>query len=75
MSGNGKRQPPRPRIEVAAANASPEEAAVISAALQRFLADTAPAAGRSEAQGRWLRAALREGVEHAPAAEVWGGSP
>ena len=32
MATNGKRRPPRPRIEIEAATASPEEAAAIAAA-------------------------------------------
>ncbi|MGZ5307994.1 MAG: hypothetical protein ACXWDP_02260 [Solirubrobacterales bacterium] len=44
------------------ATASPEEAAAISAALERFLADTAPAPVTAGATSPWLRAALREGI-------------
>ena len=61
-AGNGKRTPPRPRIEVRAASASPEEAAAIAAALQQFLAETAPAPRPAERQSPWLRAALREAI-------------
>ena len=53
MTTNGQRRPPRPRIEIEASNATPEEAAVIAAALERFLAETA---------SPWQRAALIEGV-------------
>jgi hypothetical protein len=63
MSANGKQSPPRPRIEIRQASASPEEAAAIAAAIEQFLRDTAPApvtAGPSESP--WLRAALREGA-------------
>ncbi|MCE3266958.1 MAG: hypothetical protein K0S15_1667 [Solirubrobacterales bacterium] len=63
MAGrNGKRAPARPRIEVRAASASPEEAAAIAAALERFLADTARPSPPSAAQNPWQRAALREGI-------------
>jgi hypothetical protein len=62
MSGNGRRRPPRPRIEVAASTASPEEAAAITAALEQFLAETAPAAAPEAEPSPWLRAALLEGV-------------
>ena len=63
MSRNGKHSPPRPRIEVRQANASPEEAAAIAAAIEQFLRDTAPrAAPAPEPPSRWLTAALREGV-------------
>ena len=61
MSTNGKRRPPRPRIEVRTATATPEEAAAISAALQRFLVETAPPPV-AEAPSGWQRAALIEGV-------------
>lgn len=55
-------RPPRPSI--VAPGASPEEAAAVVAALQRFLRDTAPApAAPTPAQSPWQRAALREGVE------------
>jgi hypothetical protein len=67
MEGNGRRRPPRPRIEVAAAGATPEEAAAIAAALERFLADTAPPPALAERQSPWLRAALLEGASaHEP---------
>ena len=66
MSRNGKHSPPRPRIEVAQANASPEEAAAIAAAIEQFLRDTAPApAADGDAVNPWLRAALYEGVGYA----------
>jgi hypothetical protein len=67
VSRNGKHSPPRPRIEVAQANASPEEAAAIAAAIEQFLRDTAPPRAAPPAQlNPWVRAALREGVGHAP---------
>jgi hypothetical protein len=44
--------------------ASAEEAAAITAAVERFLADTAPPpAADAGPESGWLRAALREGVE------------
>ena len=42
--------------------ATPEEAAAITAALERFLADTAPAPEPVALESRWQRAALIEGV-------------
>jgi hypothetical protein len=72
MPGNGKRRPPRPRIQITATNASPDEAAAIAAALEQFLADTAPAPVSKSAVGGWLRVALAEGVDHSPAAGRWG---
>ena len=63
MSGNGKRRPPRPRIELVSGGASDTEAAAIVAALEQFLADTAPAPDSGEpTQSPWLRAALEEGI-------------
>ena len=75
MAGNGKRRPPRPRIEMTSSSATPQEAAAIAAALERFLADTAPVAVPAEQVSRWGRAALLEGVERAPRADVWGSRP
>jgi hypothetical protein len=63
LTSNGKRSPPRPRIEVRQANASPEEAAAIAAAIEQFLRDTAPArSGPPPRMNPWLHAALHEGV-------------
>ena len=63
MAGrNGKHSPPRPQIEIEAANASPEEAAAIAAALERFLVETAPSPQPSRPRSRWQQAALRDGV-------------
>jgi hypothetical protein len=69
MSGNGRRRPPRPRIELGAGAASPVEAAAIAAALERFLAETAPAAAPAPTS-RWQRAALAEGVRRAEPSEL-----
>jgi hypothetical protein len=62
VSSNGRRRPPRPRIELASAAATPQETAAIVAALERFLAETAPPPRSSPAANRWQRAALLEGV-------------
>jgi hypothetical protein len=62
MSSNGARRPPRPRIEMAPGAAGEDEAAAVAAALERFLADTAPAAEPRETVSPWLKAALVEGV-------------
>lgn len=64
MSGaNGRRRPPRPRIELLSGTTSEAEAAAIAAAIEQFLADTAPppmpAGVRRSA---WQRAALEEGI-------------
>ena len=63
MAGrNGKQTPPRPQIQIEAPGASPEEAAAIAAALERFLAETAPPPQAGRTQNPWQRAALAEGI-------------
>ncbi len=63
MAGrNGKQRPPRPQIEIQSSAASPEEAAAIAAALERFLRETAPAPQTAAPRSRWQEAALRDGV-------------
>ena len=72
MGRNGKQSPPRPQIEIRSGAASPEEAAAIAAALERFLRETAPAPQKAQ-RSRWLEAALREGVSvHGQRAGGWG---
>jgi hypothetical protein len=72
MPRNGKHSPPRPRIEIQSAGASPDEAAAIAAALERFLWETAPAP-QALPRSRWQEAALREGVSvHGQLAGGWG---
>lgn len=65
--------------EIRAPTPSPEEAAAIVAALERFLTDTAPAPQPAEPRSAWQRAALLEGVTGAsgfdpphPATPRWG---
>jgi hypothetical protein len=60
--GNGSRRPPRPSIRIEAASASPEEAAAIAAALERFLLETAPSPQAGGRGNPWQRAALAEGI-------------
>lgn len=60
MSGNGKRTPPRPRIEVRQSSASPDEAAAITAAIEQFMRDTAPPPEARAGIDRWTRAGLFE---------------
>ena len=63
MSGNGKRRPPRPSLEIVSPSANPQEAAAIAAALEQFLRDTAPTPPTEQpAISPWGRAALLEGV-------------
>ena len=67
----------RPQLSIVAPSASPEEAAAIVAALEQFLADTAPPAtsDRKPVSG-WQRAGLEEGVSARHlGGYVWGHSP
>jgi hypothetical protein len=52
----------RPELKLVAPSASPEEAAAIVAALERFIRDTAPVAPPEPAPDLWHRAAILEGV-------------
>jgi hypothetical protein len=61
----------RPNIKLANTTASPEEAAAIVAALERFMRATAPvAAPAGHALDPWRRAAILEGVSREPADDV-----
>jgi hypothetical protein len=72
MSRNGERRPPRPSIRMLTHTDSETEAAAVVAAVEQFLADTAPAAAPEATQmSRWQRAALDEGVSRAPTL-AWG---
>jgi hypothetical protein len=72
MSRNGERRPPRPNIRLLTETASDTEAAAVVAAVEQFLADTAPAAAPpTTTQSRWQRAALEEGVSRASLL-AWG---
>jgi hypothetical protein len=54
----------RPVLHTIAPAASPSEAAAITAALERFMRETAPALAPAPREpDRWLRAAILEGVE------------
>jgi hypothetical protein len=77
VATNGKRRPPRPRIEMLTGGASETEAAAIAAAIEQFLADTAPPPGsEGPPVSAWQRAALEEGVSaRQVSASVWGHSP
>jgi hypothetical protein len=77
MSDNGRRRPPRPQIELVSGPASDSEAAAIVAALEQFLADTAPAPEADKpAQSPWLRAALEEGISaRQVTGYAWGHAP
>jgi hypothetical protein len=57
----------RPQLELIAPSASPEEAAAVVAALERFMRATAPTAAPAETPlDPWCRAALIEGVTRDP---------
>jgi hypothetical protein len=77
MATNGRRQPPRPKIEIVSGGASESEAAAIAAAIEQFLADAAPApAPAGPPASAWQRAALEEGISaRRVSAAVWGHSP
>jgi hypothetical protein len=60
VSRNGKGRLAGGRIEIA--GAPPREAAAVIAAVEQFLADTAPAPEPAPATNPWKRAALVEGV-------------
>ena len=79
MGRNGERHPRRPRIELVTEPASDSEAAAIVAAMEQFLAETAPrpSAGGPPAS-RWQRAALEEGVsarDVGGSSKGWGREP
>jgi hypothetical protein len=58
----------RAEFRIVAPNASPEEAAAVIAAVQRFIRDAAPApVAAPPARNPWQQAALLEGVDRAPA--------
>jgi hypothetical protein len=68
----------RPKLEIVAPAASPEEAAAVVAAVERFLRETAPPpAPPAPARNRWQRVALLEGVDREAAGPTaWGdGTP
>ncbi len=68
-SGGSGSSAPAPRIELIglAPSATPVEAAAVVAALERFLAETRPAAASAASKiDPWRRAALLEGVDREP---------
>ena len=77
MSRTDDRRPPRPRIEMVSTGATESEAAAIVAALEQFLADTAPTpADDGPAISPWARAALEEGIAaRQVSGYVWGHAP
>ena len=64
----------RPRLELVGTSATPEEAAAVVAAVERFLRDTAPPpAPAPEPPSGGVRAARLEAVERFPGADPWAG--
>jgi hypothetical protein len=62
----------RPRLELRGSSATPEEAAAVIAAIERFLRDTAPPpAPPPEVENPWVRASRLEAVEREPALNPW----
>lgn len=61
----------RPKLSIVAPNVSPDEAAAVIAAVERFMRETAPVrAGTPERRNPWQAASLREGVERQPLAPL-----
>jgi hypothetical protein len=61
----------RPQLQLIAPSASPEEAAAIVAALERFMrATAAPSTPPTASVDPWRRAAILEGVSREPHGEV-----
>ncbi|HMD57763.1 MAG TPA: hypothetical protein VKG82_09865 [Solirubrobacteraceae bacterium] len=66
-AGRGRALARRGRLELLAPSASPEEAAAVVAALERFMRETAPApATGARSLDGWRRAAILEAVEREP---------
>jgi hypothetical protein len=63
----------RAKLQIVAPAASPEEAAAVVAAVERFLRDTAPPpAPPAPPPNPWVRAARLEGVDREPDLHPWG---
>ena len=65
----------RPQLRIVAPSASPEEAAAVVAALERFMRDTAPlrAPPPPAPSSAWARAALLEATGNSPdEGATWG---
>jgi hypothetical protein len=62
----------RPQLKIVAPSASPEEAAAVVAALERFMRDTAPTpAPAPERLSPWIEATRLEAIEREPRHEPW----
>ena len=74
-NGNRKATAAADRADLAEAT-SKSAAAAIVAALEQFLAETAPAPAPGPAQSRWQRAALEEGIAaRQVSGSAWGHAP
>ena len=64
----------RPKLEIIAPGASPEEAAAVAAAIEQFMRQTAPVpAPPAPARNPWQRAALLEAAGREPdGPSPWG---
>jgi hypothetical protein len=62
----------RPQLQIVAPAASPEEAAAVVAAVERFMRDTAPTpAPPAPRLSGWVEAARLEAVSREPGREPW----
>jgi hypothetical protein len=61
----------RPHLELVTPAASPEEAAAVIAAVERFMRDHAAPAAPPEPPSGWVRMARLEAVEKEPQHEPW----
>ena len=59
------------RLELVTPAASPDEAAAVMAAVERFLRDHAPPPAPPEPASGWVRAARLEAVEREPVHDPW----
>ncbi|MDQ6807217.1 MAG: hypothetical protein M3065_20205 [Actinomycetota bacterium] len=64
----------RPKLSIVAPDASPDDAAAVIAAVERFIRETAPVRAAPRVRpNAWRAAALREGVERQPFEPLpWG---
>jgi len=73
LASSGRVPNRRPKLEIVAPSASPEEAAAVVAAVERFLRDTAPPpAPPAPPPNPWVRAARLEAVDRHPGHDLWG---
>jgi hypothetical protein len=61
----------RPHLELVTPAASPEEAAAVIAAVERFLRDHAPPPAPPEPPSGWVQTARLEAVDREPSGEPW----